>query len=99
MSSFLDWVNSQMEKDLLNKPSQDEIFNCKDNEYFSGSDQATIRIHKNYNGSGNTAFGGAQEWGAITLSIAIPVEISNDEGQDLLDDLRKVLENHNYKKA
>lgn len=33
----------------------------------------TIEIHKNYNGSGGDAFGGADEWPVVSASIGFQV--------------------------
>lgn len=100
MNSFLDRVNEQYIAGTLGNITDAELFYREMSNEFTGSNQARLETHKNYSGSGKLAFGGAQEWGFITLGIAIPPEISNTDGQALLTDLRAVLEKHNYiKKA
>ena len=95
--TFLTYVDELYDRELAGNPSNDICFDKKSREVeFTGSNQASIRIHKNYNGSGKNHFGGASEWGHITVEIALPVEISETEGKVLLKDLAQLLKEHNY---
>lgn len=37
------------------------------------SNAHTVEIHKNYNGSGDDAFGGAREWPVVTVKVGFQV--------------------------
>jgi len=40
---------------------------------FETGNAHTVEIHKNYNGSGDDAFGGAREWPCVTAEIGFQV--------------------------
>jgi len=57
---------------------------------------ANIRQCLNYNGSGSNAFGGHKKWPCIDIHIALPVNISNQEGKKLTIKLAKFIEEQGY---
>jgi hypothetical protein len=60
----------------------------------SGNDwhRGSIQLHKNYNGSGPTAFGGRKEWPVLTLEVAFDVG-EESRRQELADVLAKAVQN------
>lgn len=91
---FIDYVNDYYAANYIG-PAVPELYYKKDTTI--GPGEAKITIGKHYNGSGPTAFDGVKEWGHIGVSVTIPIDTTNEEGQQLIIDLQKVLNNHGYK--
>lgn len=88
--TFLDWYNGPHKAKRITEKFYCTITNK------TGSNYAEIETCKNYNGSGKTAFGGAKEWMALDIRIALPVETTEKDGQSLLHDMRMLLNKHGY---
>lgn len=88
-SNFLHWINTTPKTGA-------ETYHPPQTTKVLGANVAYLRIHKNYNGSGPSAFGGAKEWPHITLTVALPADTSNSDGQKLLDNMRLMLRENGY---
>jgi hypothetical protein len=45
------------------------------------SNAHTVKLHRNYNGSGQSAFGGADEWPVLTAHFSFPVGSENKRNE------------------
>ena len=71
-------------------PNKDFIGPMGGPGYISGS-AASVNIHKNYNGSGPSAFGGAKEWPHITVRVAFPSDTQAEHVAAVADKFSAVL--------
>jgi hypothetical protein len=58
---------------------------------FSSSNATEISVRSNYNGSGPTAFGGADSWPAVTVRVSLPVG-EEEAAEELAQKLALVIE-------
>ena len=89
--TFLKWLNDRRDPSESIKEVYGQNMNGK-----TGCGQCDIRIGKNYNGSGKTAFGGASEWPAVNVNMRFPVETTEEEVQTFLHEFRMLLNKHGY---
>ena len=90
---FIDYVNDYYAANYVG-PAVPELH--YDKPCKKGPGHASISIGKHYNGSGPSAFDGVKEWSHVGMSISVPIDTTNENGQQLIADLQEVLNRHGY---